>query len=657
MGSRTGPMPRLAILIGLTAALMLGFKTFGAAAPQDDAKQAKGKADAPKKDEPKSAPAKRGLAINDPRALQGYTLLSPLMSTKIYLIDMQGRVLRTWQSESSAALTTTLLENGHVLRHAKVAQQTFGDGPGAAGHLQEFSWDGQIVWDFKFASAKQLAHHDVCRMPNGHLLLIVWEKKSADEAVAAGRRAETVKGSLIPDCIFEIQPEVKTGGKVVWEWRVWDHLIQDHDSSKANFGDPKAHPELIDVNFGDGTLASIIAKDDEDAKHLRDIGYAPSKSAKPTPPSVDWLHCNAVDYNSDLDQIILNCPEFNEFWIIDHSTTTAEAATHKGGKSGKGGDLLYRWGNPRAYRAGTVKDQKLFFQHNAHWIPKGLPGAGHVLVFNNGRKRTGGAYSSVDELVLPVSPDGRYQHNTGTAYGPDQAFWSYFAPKKPDFYSDFISGAHRLPNGNTFICAGGTGTLFEVTPEKEIVWKYLNPAKPEMPAAGPPPLAEILPTALRTAVKVTEDQTKRLDEMCKETEDKVQALLSDEQKKQLAKPPAGPGGPPPQLQVIQVLPAPLRLRLKLTDEQKKELEALQKTSRDKLDAILTGEQHEELKKTLAGMVNAWAGGAGGGGPPRLENAVFRSYRYPANYSGLQGKDLTPGKTIEELQAKTAEKKS
>src|SRR5262249_60897217 len=120
-------------------------------------------------------------------------------------------------------------------------------------------------------------------------------------------------------------------------------------------------------------------------------------------PQADWLHINAVAYNPALDQVMVTVHEFSEFWVIDHTTTTAEAAGHTGGKSGKGGDLIYRWGNPRAYRAGTVKDQQLFFQHNTHWIPKGLPGAGHVLVFNNGRKRTGGAHSSVDELVLPGS--------------------------------------------------------------------------------------------------------------------------------------------------------------------------------------------------------------------------------------------------------------
>src|SRR5207244_2446657 len=106
-----------------------------------------------------------------------------------------------------------------------------------------------------------------------------------------------------------------------------------------------------------------------------------------------------------------------------------------------------------------------------HWIPKGLPGAGHVLVFNNGERRPDGKFSSVEELVLPVDKDGKYIFK-GPAYGPESPIWSYTAPKKTDFYSNFISGAQRLPNGNTFICSGANGVVFEVTPEKEIVWKF-----------------------------------------------------------------------------------------------------------------------------------------------------------------------------------------
>jgi hypothetical protein len=188
--------------------------------------------------------------------------------------------------------------------------------------------------------------------------------------------------------------------------------------------------------------------------------------------------------------------EFREIWVIDHSTTTAQAAGHQGGRYGKGGDVLYRWGNPLAYRAGKLEDKKFFAQHDAHWIPEGLAGGGHMLVFNNGARRDG-AYSSVDEIALPVDTEGHYARLPGKPYRPAGPAWSYTAPNKTDFYAVAMSGAQRLPNGNTLIATGFSGalfqggpggprqvimsqstfgsTIFEVTPEKEIVWKYKVP--------------------------------------------------------------------------------------------------------------------------------------------------------------------------------------
>jgi hypothetical protein len=189
----------------------------------------------------------------------------------------------------------------------------------------------------------------------------------------------------------------------------------------------------------------------------------------------DWTHFNAVDYNADRDEVLVSVRNFSEIWIIDHSTTTAEAAGNTGVRRGRGGDLLYRWGNPRVYRAGTAEEQRFYGQHNAHWIPKGLRGAGHLLVYNNGDTRPGVKYSSVEEIVLPVDSSGRYVLGPDEKYGPDRALWSYSAPNPADFYSVNISSAQRLPNGNTLICAGAPGIIFEITPEKKVVWQYNLP--------------------------------------------------------------------------------------------------------------------------------------------------------------------------------------
>jgi hypothetical protein len=210
---------------------------------------------------------------------------------------------------------------------------------------------------------------------------------------------------------------------------------------------------------------------------------------EPATGPADWLHANGIDYNPELDQIVLSLRQFSELWVIDHSTTTAEAAGHSGGNSGKGGDLLYRWGNPQAYGAGDASDQKLFVQHDAQWIEPGLPGEGNILVFNNGDGRPEGNYSSVDEIVPPADSSGNYSLTSGQAYGPVEPTWTYVAPNPTDFFSLFISGAQRLPNGNTLIDDGMHGTLFEVTSEGTIVWKYVNPVTSAGPLAQGDPVA------------------------------------------------------------------------------------------------------------------------------------------------------------------------
>jgi hypothetical protein len=391
-----------------------------------------------------------GLIRNDPGAYVGYTLISPLQSRSTFLIDMTGRVVKTWETDSTPSSLAYLLESGNLLRAGLAPDAPFGRTAGGGGKMQEFNWNGELVWDFKYGTPTATQHHDFWRMPNGNVLLLVKERKTAAEAIAAGRVASSAEGTEVqPDSLVEIKPSGKNGGEIVWEWHLWDHLIQDVDSSKANYGDVAAHPEKVDINF------NVVA----------------GQRANP-----DWTHFNSVTYNAELDQIMVSLRNFSEIWIIDHSTTTREAAGSAGGRSGKGGDLLYRWGNPRAYRAGAAADQRLYGQHNAHWIPKGLPGAGHILIYSNGDTRPGSRYSTIEEIVPTTDANGRYALGADKKYGPDRAIWTYQAPNPTDFYSVNISGAQRLPNGNTLICAGAPGFIFEVTPQNKVVWQYNVPA-------------------------------------------------------------------------------------------------------------------------------------------------------------------------------------
>ncbi len=386
-----------------------------------------------------------GLLTSSQLAHPGYTLIAPISSTATYLIDLEGNVVHRWESDAEAGNAAYLLESGNLLRSEQLAPngtRTFDRG-GAGGRVREIAPDGTIIWEFVHSNAAGRLHHDVEALPNGNVLMIAWEAKSSEEVIAAGRDPLLLQdGELWPDRIIEIEPILPEGGRVVWEWHVWDHLIQDHDPTKENYGDVSAHPELIDLNFASGG------------------GPA------------DWNHTNAIAYDAQLDQIVVSVHEFSEIWILDHSTTTEEAAGHAGGKAGKGGDLLYRWGNPQAYGAGTRRDQILFGQHDAHWIAPGLPGAGNLLLFNNGFNRPGEKWSSVTEIKAPADSEGTYSLRAGMAYAPRLPSWRYASA---DIYSPNISGVQRLGNGNTLICSGASGRLTEVTPHGDIVWIYVNP--------------------------------------------------------------------------------------------------------------------------------------------------------------------------------------
>ena len=371
---------------------------------------------------------------------EGQFLYAPMWTTTTFLRHADGSLNHSWASSFFPGIAVWWLGDGTILRTIRT-----GDGGGAGGSgggVQKVEWDGTIVWDFRYNSNGVLTHHDVKTLPNGNVLLIAWETKTRTECIEAGRNPSYVGyQGFKPDHIIEVQPTGPTSGDIVWVWHVWDHLIQDYDPTKANYGVVADHPELVDINYV-------------------------------TTTQTDWMHTNSIDYNEEFNQILISVHNFNEIWVIDHSTTTDEAAGHIGGNSGKGGDLLYRWGNPWAYERGSTSDQKLFMQHDATWIDEGCPGEGDILVFNNGANRPNSRYSSVDEITPPVNENGEYYLASDSAYGPVTQTWIYTGNPPTSFYAGHISGAWRLPSGNTLITNGETGKIFEVTPDLTTVWQY-----------------------------------------------------------------------------------------------------------------------------------------------------------------------------------------
>ncbi len=384
-------------------------------------------------------------------AFPGYTLFAPISSNTTYLIDNCGRYINSWESEYRPGMAAYLLENGDMVRAARIPSN-FPNG-GTGGKIEWYNWEGDLVWSFIYSSDTFHQHHDFEVLPNGNVLILAWEKITASEAVANGRNPNLVNpnNGLWPEHIVEVEPEGTEGGTIVWEWHLIDHVVQDFDPAKANFGVVSEHPELININF------------------------AASSNGGGGGGGADWIHANSVDYNPQLDQIIISSRTFNEFWVIDHSTTTQEAAGHTGGNAGKGGDILYRWGNPRAYNRGSNEDQQLFGQHDANWIPAGYPDEGKIMVFNNGIGRPGGNHSSIEVVAPPIDSIGNYFIDTVAPFEPLSPSWSYQSDPVFDFYSSNVSGAHRLPNGNTLICEGNKGNYIEVDQSGNIVWRYINP--------------------------------------------------------------------------------------------------------------------------------------------------------------------------------------
>jgi hypothetical protein len=345
-----------------------------------------------------------------------------------------------------------------------------------------------------------MLHHDIRPLPNGNLLAIAWEQKTAEEARAAGRRLELIpEQGIWSEWLLEIEPRPPNDAKIVWEWHVWDHLIQSQDPDAASYGDPMRSPRRLDINF-DGAGAQI---DEEELEQLKALGYVPDNASQEDIQS-DFLHMNAIDYHPGFDQIAVSVPNVSEIWILDHSTTTEEARGSSGGRSGLGGDFLYRWGNPAAYGRGSKADQQLFSQHHVLWIPAGWKNAGNLTVFNNGSGRPDGEWSSVVELTPPVDDKGHYSLGESEPFGPRAPVWTYQAPDRTSFFAPFISGAHRLENGNTFICAGPHGRYFEVEPAGKIVWEYRNPYHGKVAGWNPPGI-EQLPYASFRAIKIPPD--------------------------------------------------------------------------------------------------------------------------------------------------------
>jgi hypothetical protein len=387
------------------------------------------------------------IMVNQELVYPGYNLIFPHNQPHVYLFDNCGQLINIWEDEAQfrPGNIAYLLENGNLIkckrRNNSVSDPIWAGGGGEIIEIRD--WSNNLLHEYTLNDSLFRLHHDIAPMPNGNILLVAWEKKTRQEALEAGRRADLLPQDQVwSEVILEWNPTLDS---IVWEWHVWDHLIQEHNPNAENYGVITNHPELINLNFD-------------------------SQEGHP-----DWLHINAIDYNPVLDQILLSVPHFDEFWIINHNLTS-EAA------KGRSGDLLYRWGNPAAYRRGNPTNQKLFFQHDTHWVNPNAQSSevdfGKIALFNN---RVTSTLSTSNVL------DTHFDNQTKTyllenTFLPVEFERTILHPKGIiQSASNSVSSVQVLPNGNVLIFAGRWGYAYELTDSNEIVWEYVVPLKAGSP--------------------------------------------------------------------------------------------------------------------------------------------------------------------------------
>jgi len=356
-----------------------------------------------------------------------YTLYSVQNSSTTYLIDTNNTVYHTWTHAGTdkTGYSSYLMPDKTLWRSVKTSTQL--NGGGMTGKVQKVDWNGNVLWNFTYSSSTYCLHHDICPLPNGNVLLISYDVKTAAESSAAGR---TASGAVWSEKIIEVKPTGATTGDIVWEWKLWDHLVQNVDATKSNYQTSiSEHPELLNINYNS--------------------------------TAQDWVHMNGIDYNPILNQIAFSSHMLNQWFVIDHSTTIAEAASHAGGFAGKGGDFLYRYGNPGSY--GTTGSTVLNVTHDAHWIPEGSPDAGRLVGFNN--QGISNQQSAVDQVNVPLN-GYNYDHTAGQAYTP----LIYDERLACNGATSNMGNSQQLPNGNALVCMAMQGLIYEVDPSGATIW-------------------------------------------------------------------------------------------------------------------------------------------------------------------------------------------
>lgn len=408
-----------------------------------------------------------GVTVYHPdKVYNGYTLWCSLSGDgTVNLMDLRGNAVHQWNTRIQPGVYGELLPGGNLLYSGRT-QRGFGSGK------YHMSGKGGVLLEYTWEGDKVAkvvnhdAHHDQQKLPNGNYAQILWTK--VPEGFAA-RIPGGIPGTEFDDGTIMEEKIVETTpeGEVVWSWRASDHL------------NPDDHP-ICPIN-----------------------------------DRLEWLHINSIFHLEPGNSVT-----GKEGYLLSLRHTSQIIALEKAT-----GKMLWSYGGHMAGEYG-----KLGAQHDAVVIPDGHPGEGNILVFDNGMGlpsvEAAGSYWGIDHSrILEIAPENK---RVVWRYAHEDEEWDFPVRRKFLFNAPYISGAQRLPNGNTLICDGPNGRLFEVTRGGEIVWEFINPDRKAIfrayrYASGSPELqGRQLPAADPGAAPAAEAES--------ETDDKESPEEKEEQK-------------------------------------------------------------------------------------------------------------------------------
>ena len=379
----------------------------------------------------------------------GYTLFNAKDEGAI-LIDMNGKVVHEWKDLQG--FPNKMIKGGKVFgslrcREATSSYQDYAD-------LTEVNWEGKVLWSFNQNEKVNdpnfgetwvaRLHHDYQFTGNPVGYYVPNQETSDDfEKVLLLTHSNKTIPKISPFPLLDNNLlEIDRKGNKLWSWSTLEHFDEfslNDEQKNAIFHNPNIQP----------------ASNEGDIFHVNCASYlGPNK----------WF--DQGDQRFKPNNIIMNSREAMLTWIVDHDS----------------GKIVWLLGPNFTQSEALRKLGPLVGMHHVHLIPKGLPGAGNILAFNNGGWAGYGAPNQTSSTGMKVT---RVDGSQVIEFDPItlEKKWSFSAKDlgfnapfhSTSFYSPLVSSVQRLPNGNTLIDEGTSGRFLEVTPEKEVVWEYVFP--------------------------------------------------------------------------------------------------------------------------------------------------------------------------------------